>query len=206
MNDVVLQAPAAARRLFLLFHGVGATPRDLAPLGLRLAGTFADAAVVSVGAPDSSDFGSGFQWFSVLGVTEENRPARVQATLPRFVAAVQAWQERFGVTAKDTVLVGFSQGAIMALAASQLAQPSMGRVVSLAGRFPAPPTQPSRGVRIHLLHGEADPVVPCAHAQAAARALQSLGGDVTLDLFPGLAHGISREVEETLLSRLHAGA
>ena len=202
MSDIVLQAPAAPRRLFLLFHGVGATPRDLAPLGLRLAEAVPDAAVVSVAAPDPSDFGAGLQWFSVLGVTEENRPARVEATLPRFLAAVQSWQQRFAVAPADTVLVGFSQGAILSLAATQVAQPPMGRVGSLAGRFPAPPTQAAKGVRIHLLHGEADPVVPAAHARAAARDLQALGADVTLDLFPGLAHGISRGVEEKLLALL----
>lgn len=202
MKDLVLQSPSAPRRLFLLFHGVGATPRDLAPLGLRLAEAFPDAAVVSVAAPDASDFGAGLQWFSVVGVTEENRPARVQATLPRFLATVRDWQQRFGVAREDTVLVGFSQGAIVSLAATQVAQAPMARVVSLAGRFPETPAQPAPGVRIHLLHGDADPVVPAAHAQAAARALQALGADVTLDLFPGLAHGISRGVEEKLLALL----
>jgi phospholipase/carboxylesterase len=78
---VVVQSPAQARHLFLLFHGVGATPQDLVPLGGRLAREFPDAAIASIPGADRSELGGGFQWFSVSGVTEENRPARVAATL-----------------------------------------------------------------------------------------------------------------------------
>jgi len=201
--DLLLQSPATARRLFLLFHGVGSTPQDLAPLGQRLAQVFPDAAVVSVAGPDRSDLGRGLQWFSVVGVTEANRPDRIAATLPRFVATVQAWQQRLGMTAADTTLLGFSQGAILSLAASELSEPPAGRVVSLSGRYPALPTRAPAGVRIHFLHGDADPVIPVSQAQAAAAALKELGADVTLDVFPGLAHGISRASEERLLQRLN---
>ena len=200
--DLLLQAPAAPRRLFLLFHGVGATPQDLVPLGQRLAEVFPDAAVVSVAGPDPSDLGRGLQWFSVVGVTEANRPQRIAATLPRFVATVQGWQQRLGVAAADTALLGCSQGAIMSLAASELPQAPAARVVSLSGRYPTLPTRAPAGVRIHFLHGAADPVIPAAQAQAAAAALQELGAEVTLDILPGLAHGISRATEERLLQRL----
>jgi predicted esterase len=71
----------------------------------------ADAVIVSVQAPDAQ--GSGRQWFSVQGVTEDNRPARVAATMPRFVQAVREWQQASGVDTASTTLIGFSQGAIM---------------------------------------------------------------------------------------------
>ncbi|WP_216370080.1 hypothetical protein [Ramlibacter montanisoli] len=134
---IVLQSPPAAASLFLLFHGVGSTPQDLAPLGARLALEFPDAAVASIAAPDRSDLGAGLQWFSVLGVTEENRPQRVAATLPRFLATVQHWQQRTGVAASATTLVGFSQGAILSLSAAHASQPPAARVVSLSGRYPS---------------------------------------------------------------------
>jgi phospholipase/carboxylesterase len=203
MNDgMVIQSPPQANALFLLFHGVGATPQDLLPLGTRLAREFPQAAVVSVPGPDRSDLGRGLQWFSVLGVTEQDRPQRVAATLDRFVATVQSWQRRTGVAAADTTLIGFSQGAIMALAAALAAQPPAARVVSLSGRFSELPTAAPAGVRIHFLHGEADPVIPAAQAQAASRQLQALGAAVTLDVLPGLGHGVSAATEDLLLRRL----
>ncbi|HET8748986.1 MAG TPA: esterase [Ramlibacter sp.] len=199
---LVLQSPAPAQHLFLLFHGVGATPQDLVALGNRLAREFPDSAVVSVPGPDRSDFGAGFQWFSVMGVTEENRPARVAATLERFVQTVRDWQQRTGVGPEATTLVGFSQGAIMALAAAQSPQPPAARVVSLSGRYSELPRAAPQGVRLHFIHGTADAVIPVAHAQQAERALQALGAEVTLDLVAGLPHGIDRSAEDLLVQRL----
>ena len=203
MNDaVVIQSPPQPQRLFLLFHGVGATPQDLVPLGTRLAGEFPDAAVVSVPGPDRSNLGSGFQWFSVVGVTEHNRPVRVAATLERFLQTVRDWQQRTGVRPDATTLVGFSQGAIMALAAAQSPQPPAARVVSLSGRYSELPKQAPTGVQLHFVHGAADPVIPVGHAQQAAKTLQALGAAVTLDVIPGLPHGIDRAAEDLLVQRL----
>lgn len=203
MNEhLLLQSPAEPQHLFLLFHGVGATPQDLAPLGERLAREFPQAAVASVRAPDPSDFGRGFQWFSVQRVTEQDRPARVAATLERFLATVAAWQQRLGVAPAATTLVGFSQGAIMALAASRAAPAPAMRVVSLSGRYDQLPDHAPPGVRLHFLHGSADPVIAAAHADQAVRRLQSLGAAVTLDLLPGLGHGVSPAAEDLLVQRL----
>jgi phospholipase/carboxylesterase len=205
MNDgIVIQSPPQANALFLLFHGVGATPQDLVPLGARLAREFPRAAVISVPGPDRSDLGRGLQWFSVLGVTEQDRPQRVAATLARFLATVQGWQQRTGVGAEATTLVGFSQGAIMALESTTTPQPPAARVVSLSGRYAQLPTAAPAGVRIHFLHGDADPVIPAAFAQQAARQLQSLGADATLDVVPGLGHGVSATTEDLLVQRLRA--
>jgi len=206
MNDLLIQGPQAANgtgtQLFLLFHGVGAQARDLQAVGERLADVHPDAWVVSVQAPHPSDLGAGWQWFSVRGVTPLNRAERVAAAMPRFVQAVQGWQAQAQVDAAHTTLLGFSQGAIMSLAATQLDAPIAGRVVALAGRFPAPPQQSPVGTRIHLLHGQADQVVPTSESVAAHAQLQALGADVTLDLIPGLAHGIDAQMMACLHERL----
>ncbi|MCG2591930.1 esterase [Ramlibacter sp. XY19] len=201
---LVLQAPAQPTELVLLFHGVGASPRDLAPVGARIAEARPSAFVASIAAPDASDFGTGRQWFSVRGVTEDNRPARVRETLPRFLATVRDWQQRAGVGAAQTTLVGFSQGAIMALASTAQADPPAAHVVSLSGRYDALPEQAPRGVRIHFIHGDADPVIPAAHAYAASQRLQALGGDASYDAIAGLGHGIDARALEILLQRLAA--
>ena len=119
-DDLIVQQPVRAQHLVLLFHGVGSHASDLLPLGQALAPHMVDALVVSVQAPDAQ--GSGRQWFSVQVVTEANRPARVAATMPRFVQAVREWQQASGVDTARTTLIGFSQGAIMALESTQTAR------------------------------------------------------------------------------------
>ena len=132
-QDLIVQRPAKPSQLVLLFHGVGSSARDLAPLGEALAPHLPNAVIVSVQAPEAS--GRGWQWFSVQAVTEMNRPARVTAAMPGFVQAVMQWQQACGVATAATTLIGFSQGAIMVLESTQLDNPPAARVIALSGRF-----------------------------------------------------------------------
>jgi phospholipase/carboxylesterase len=204
MNEaLIIQQPAGqAEQLFLLFHGVGATPEGLVPLGQALAAAYPQAFVACVRAPHVSDLGRGFQWFSVAGISEENRPPRIAEAMPLFVATVQHWQQQSGVAPAQTSLVGFSQGAIMSLEASQLPTPPAARIVALSGRFAEPARRASEALRWHLIHGEQDGVMPCSFAVAAQAQLQALGAKVTLDLIPGLGHSVDQRVLDALLARL----
>lgn len=203
MADIVVQQPAGpAKQLFLLNHGVGATPEGLVPLGQQLAAAFPEALIVSIQAPHASDLGQGYQWFSVRDITEENRPERVAEALPEFVKMVEGWQAQSGVAPDATALVGFSQGAIMALEAAQLEQHLAGRVVALSGRFAQLPKLPHAHTTLHMVHGKSDTVIHYGYTVSGAEHLISLGADVTADVIPFLGHEINDEVVETVVERL----
>lgn len=135
-------------------------------------------------------------------MTEENRVGRVAETMPRFLATVRHWQQATGVPVAATALVGFSQGAIMSLAATQQAGMVAACVIGLSGRFASRPTLVHGDQAIYLVHGTADAVMAPAQSAAAAEALAALGANVHLDLVPGLGHGISAEVERLVVRRL----
>jgi phospholipase/carboxylesterase len=206
VEDIVIQMPdGAPGQLFLLFHGVGSNAQAMAALGRRLGEAFPSAAVISVSAPGVSDLGTGYQWFSVQGVTEGNRAERIAAVLPLFVSTVRGLQSAYGVSAAQTALVGFSQGAIMALgAAAQVSSGEglAGRVVSLAGRLAGVPLFLSAETTVHLLHGERDSVISCDYSVAAAEGFSDLGGDVTVDILAGVGHSVADEMGEVLVERL----
>lgn len=98
-----------------------------------------------------------------------------------------------GVDAAGTTLIGFSQGSIMALESTSCAKP-WPRVISLAGRFAAPPRVAPAATQVHLLHGEQDQVIDPRYSLLAAEALRALGTTVSVELFPGLGHGIDARV------------
>lgn len=191
-GSIVIATPPKATELVLLFHGVGSSAANLAPVGEAIAQARPQAMVVSVNGPHPSTLGSGREWFSVVRITEQDRPARIAAVMPLFLQAVTHWQQASGVGPAATVLLGFSQGAILSLEATQVADSpaAAGRVIALAGRFAQPVRQAPAGVRFHLIHGDQDGVVPTRSSIDGAQALQALGGDVTLDVLPGLGHGI----------------
>jgi phospholipase/carboxylesterase len=179
----------------LLFHGVGATAANMVPLAQFVASSRPDAQVVSVESAHRSGWGAGHEWFSVAGVTEENRPERIEAAMPLFLETVDRWQRASGLPPSATTLIGFSQGAIMSLEATQCdgVFPAS-QVISLAGRFAVPVRKAAPGVRFHLIHGEEDPVIQSGFSSRAAEAIRHLGGAATLDLLPRLAHGIDERV------------
>lgn len=204
INDpsIVIQRPQQpAKLLVLLFHGVGGLPQDLVPIARRVAAQHPNALVVSVAAPAASDLGRGRQWFSVIGVTEANRPTRVEAEMPGFMGAVVHWQQESGVGPDRTAVIGFSQGAIMALESTQRTPSSAASVVSIAGRFAVLPTvRPQASV--HLVHGDADSVIPSLQSEFAAHRLAELGATVSLDLVPRLGHGIDELALQHVLEGL----
>lgn len=205
-DPIIVQMPdGAPEQLILLFHGVGSTAESMVPLGRRLGAALPQAAVISVYSPDASDIGSGYQWFSVRGVTEENRPQRVADSLSRFVECVRGLQKATRTSPRQTTLIGFSQGAIMALESTQIAEHLAGRVVSIAGRFAGRPERRPESTSLHFIHGKSDPVISSSHAVAAAEQLAQLGAAVTADVIPHLGHGINREAEDLLIERLKSG-
>jgi phospholipase/carboxylesterase len=212
-DALILQDPAQgggpkAAQLILLLHGVGSNAHSMAGLGQAYARVFPNAMVVALNAPEPFMPGTqiqlaGHQWFSIHEVTEDNRPARVAQALPAFEALVRHWQQRSGVDAAGTALVGFSQGAIMALAAAIQPEPVAARTIAIAGRFAAlPETPPHESCTIHLLHGKTDAVMPYRHAIEGALRLKEFGADFTADVLPFVGHELHPDLIELAVEKL----
>ncbi|MEN1720163.1 dienelactone hydrolase family protein, partial [Pseudomonas aeruginosa] len=102
---------------------------------------------------------------------EDNRQACVNAIMPTFIETVRYWQKQSGVGANATALIGFSQGAIMALESIKAEPGLASRVIAFNGRYASLPETASTATTIHLIHGGEDPVIDLAHAVAAQEAL-----------------------------------
>lgn len=201
---LLAQPEGQAEQLMLLFHGVGAVPRNLAPLGERLAKSYPRAFIVSICAPQASDLGNGYQWFSVQDITEENRVERVAQAMPGFLATIRHWQEETRIGMERTALIGFSQGAIMALESTRDRQPPAGRVLSIAGRFAQLPRETCADTTLYLFHGKDDPVIHYGYTVTAAEHIVALGGDVSADVLPFMRHEITEELIAVLIERLQS--
>lgn len=187
----------AARQLVVLLHGVGADGDDLIGLAPHLAQVLPQAAFVAPNAPFASDMAPmGYQWFSL----QQRDPQQLywgaegaRGPLDRFL---DAELERLGLSERDLALVGFSQGTMMALhTALRRAQPVAG-IVGFSGIVIAP-ERLAREIAsrppVLLVHGQADPVVPFAALEAAARSLGDLQVPVEQLARPGLGHSIDQD-------------
>lgn len=177
-------------KLAVVLHGVGSSGAAMAPIVEALA-----SPEVRVWAPDGPhpfDGGpGGRQFFSVRGVTTENRPERVRAVLPWVWAGVDERLRALGLGRDSLAVVGFSQGAILALAMALDADPPA-TVVAIAGRMAADPAPArSRTPRVLVLHGSADGTMPIACAHESVERLNASGIPTELHVTAGLGHGVS---------------
>lgn len=203
------RAAAAGRPpLLVLLHGIGTDENDLFPIADRLDPRFQ---VVSLRAPGT--YVMGHSWFHIefrpdgTVVPDVAGAHRTLAALRRWLAAAPA---RFGTDPRRTVLLGFSQGAMMSLGVLRTEPALVFAVVALSGRAPGdlfPATAPADAVAavpLFVGHGLHDDVLPVAHGRATQQAFAG-GADVTYREYP-VAHGITdaelRDVAAWLTARL----
>lgn len=178
-------------RLIIVLHGVGSDAASMIGLAEVLTTADPNAATFVLDAPEPLDQAPvGRQWFSIAGVTDDNRSARIAAALPHLDAMIDALLADTGLARDRLTLAGFSQGAMMTLAVAVGPRPPA-RAVVLAGRLAAPIAPIDHRPAVFIGHGAADPVVPVGCAVEAAAALGSAGFATVKRLEEGLGHAIS---------------
>ena len=184
--------------LVVFLHGVRALGADLAPLAKPLSAFLPSTAFVAPDAPARFDGGgSARQWFSVAGISAENRSQRVEQAREAFDRVISAAIAERGFAGRlDRVaLFGFSQGSIMALDAIASGRWPVAAVVASSGRLPgeADPLPAAAATPVLLLHGEADATVPAEESRRAAARLKAADFKVETRFFARLGHSISSE-------------
>ncbi len=191
LPPISAQAP---RRLLVFLHGAGSRPEVFAPIAVSFQLKFPGATAAILQGLQPSPARDGLDWFDARGVAAD-RVERVDQATRAVATRLLALQQAAQVGSEQTVLVGFSQGATVALELAR-AQPGLASiVVAYAGRLATPIRSEERvSATIHLIHGELDSLVPAVHAKQALRGLRAIGADVTLDITADGTHSIGQDM------------
>lgn len=188
---------ASPRALVVIAHGVGGRGTHLAALADLLAPDLPGVAFACPDAPMAYDWdAAGRQWFSVRDITPRNRPARLRAARAGFDKIVLETIDQAGFSARmDRVaLLGFSQGAIMAVDAVMTGRWKPAALVALSGRLVRTGPVVAHGVPVMISHGLNDPVIPAEDAIRAAAHWRVQGHAADLHLWAGLGHWFDARV------------
>ena len=156
---VSISSQTATHRIILI-HGWGADADDLLPLGRDIKEKIEfDFEVISLRAPGSHPSGSGRQWYGLYphdweGAQDESN--KLLKSLKKF--------DTEQIPLQKTILLGFSQGAAMAIDAG--CKLDMALIVACSG-YPHPDWLPGKKCPPMILsHGLMDDVVPIAASRA----------------------------------------
>jgi phospholipase/carboxylesterase len=196
---------ATARAAVVMLHGRGATAESI----LELAGPLATPGVAYL-APQAA----GGAWYPqrFMEPIERNEPWLTDALAT--VGTVLDQLKAAGIGAERTVLLGFSQGACLALEYAARNGRRYGGVVGLSGGLIGPPgtrwayAAALDGTPVFLGCSDVDFHIPKERVDESAAVLTRLGAEVTERIYPGMGHTVNQdEVDQVreLLAELAGG-
>lgn len=201
-------AAGKARSLVVFLHGYGANGADLLDIGDVLAPHLPDTAFV---APDAAEriagAPSGYQWFSIPrfdGSSEVTAAAGLQRAAEDVNDFLDQRLKYEGLGPEALALVGFSQGAMMALEVAPRRAVAPAAVVAISGRLIQPERLGEATAKppVLIMHGDQDQVVAFDEMALAANALSEAGFDAYGHVMQGMGHGISQDGLASMLGFL----
>lgn len=186
--------------IVVLVHGYGSNGEDLLALGSAWASFLPNTLFVAPDGPEKSEINPlGNQWFGLgdwdptkrLTKTQIARMVNdLQALTPSFNEYLDGLLKTHGLPPEKLALVGFSQGAMVALHIG-LHRPLCAGIIAYSGAFLEDPNEEKK-VRppVLLIHGTEDELLSPTFSKIAEGHLQHHHVPVTLSLLPNLGHGI----------------
>lgn len=190
-------APAsggAPKQLVILLHGYGSNGNDLISLAPFWHQAVPDALFLAPNAPEQIPGMAGaYQWWDLSTRDRASRAAGAMRAGPVLDAYIDQQLERYGLTEDELVLVGFSQGTMMALHVGPRRERRIAGIVGYSGMLADvgslsqdPHTKPP----VLLIHGSADATISIASYHEAKKELERLGFDVSGHVSAGLGHSV----------------
>ncbi len=189
----------SARAAVIMLHGRNARAEDILTLAEPLA---------LPGFAYLAPRAAGNTWYPLpySAPLEGNLPWLASALAK--VAALLAKAAEAGIPPERCGLLGFSQGASLAVEYAARNARRYGGVVCLSGGLIGPPDAPRvdrgslAGTPVFLGCSDSDPFIPRAHVDRSAQHLRELGGSVTERLYPHMDHSVNQDEIEFVLKML----
>lgn len=191
-------------KYMILLHGYGSDMNDL----FALKGFFPEHNIISVQAPYDLDFG-GKAWFNIhfdsSGV-KDYALDEYEESLNTLESFIEKLIQKHNIARDQAYIMGFSQGAAMAMAYALENHDKVKHVISTSGvitdrllDFNVYKQVHDFDLKVYQSHGVNDPVVSFEIASKGLQHLQELSGvDVSFYEYP-MGHTISQENLQSLM-------
>ena len=184
-----------AKHLIITVHGYGANADDLLGLASPIQSQFPDIAISAPNAPEKLDMvPGGYKWWDIEDRTPAIMYAGVSANADAMNAYIDEQMAEHGVDESNTVLLGFSQGTMLALHVGLRRKKQLAGIIGFSGALIETPTEFPNHVQsrppVLLVHGQADQMVAWQATMAAADILNANDIAVNTVIVPHVTHTI----------------
>ena len=184
-----------ADKVLILLHGRGATAGDIAGVAGHL--NIDKAHII---APQATNY----TWYpySFMAPVKDNEPWLSSAV--ELIYSIVKQVTDTGMKSENIFIIGFSQGACLALEFAARHAMMYGGVVSFTGGLIGAELNYETfkgnfaGTKIFIGNSDKDPHVPLHRSQQSKIVLEEMGANVTLKVYPGMGHTISQDEIETV--------
>ncbi len=187
------------KQMIIMLHGVGSNGRDLISLAPILAKYVPEAVFISPDAPFACDmvpagYPDAYQWFSLANREPSAMLKGVKTVFPLVEEFIESQLELYNLPANKLSLLGFSQGTMTSLYAAPRLKSKIAGVLGYSGALLSDGKDLAdlHKIPIHLIHGQADDVVPVQAWDMAKNILISNGYEFSGHTTRGLTHSIDQ--------------
>lgn len=183
--------------LVILIHGYGSNGDDLISLARMIQPALPNAAFVAPNAPSRMpQMAAAYQWWPIQTFSMAERAEGAAMAAAGLDAFLTQELEDAGLPSGRLLLVGFSQGTMMALHVGLRRSEPVAGIVGISGMLVAPErllAEIRSRPPVLLIHGNQDDVVPFRSMELASTALTAAGVPVETHVSPGVGHSVGQD-------------
>ena len=184
------------KSMVILLHGWGSHGQDLLPLAEIWQAHLPDTIFLSLEAHDICDQNPfGFQWFALGDWSDDVFRAGAEKARKPISDFLEMKISEYNLPPEKVILMGFSQGMMMALSVGLRQKKKIGGILGYSGALIDSESDLAETFSkpdICLIHGTADTVVPSDRHDEAVKWLQEHDYNVESLKIPGLSHSIEQ--------------
>lgn len=186
-----------ANKLMIFLHGLGSDGHDLIGLAPFFQRNLKDCHFISPHGIEQYDMMPfGRQWFSLKDRSYDVISKLIEQNINPIENLIKEIQSKFSIDNANTILVGFSQGAMISLYLALTTTSPYMAVAAFSGKLFIPEKIFNKNTPICLVHGKEDDIVLSVETQKAYDYLEKNGVYCSKLIIPSLAHSIdSRGIE-----------
>ncbi len=179
-----------ASKVLIMIHGRGGDARDIMDLSQYL-----DLEGFALLAPQATN--STWYPFSFMQPEKQNEPW-LSSAVQTIHSLMDEVMEK-GIPSDHIYILGFSQGACLALESSARKAGKYGGIIAFTGGLIGETIQQEKysgdfqGTPVFIGTGDPDPHVPVKRVKESAILLEKMGARVTEKIYPGIGHTVTKE-------------